>query len=217
MQEKHSKVVIADGHEIVRDGIASVLEAKCNVTVVGQAADGYGTLKQCRSLKPDILLMDFGLINPSGMAVFEKLRATQPDIRIAVISSDMSTVDAYVLLANGATGFVQKQASSSHFVNAIRTISMGYACVEATVLQEFVGLRQNISRTGNVYGLSRREMEILEHSRSGSNTKEIAKKLQISTRTVETHRNAIYRKTSTNSVAGLQMVAQNIASLSNPS
>jgi len=215
MQEKHLKVVIADSHEIVRDGITSVLEGQCALTVVGQAADGYGALKQCRAHQPDILLMDLDLVNPSGISVFEKLRAAHPDIKIVVISSDMSTVDAYVLLANGAVGFVPKQAPGSHFVNAIKTISMGYACISADVLQEFVGLRRNITRTGNVYGLSRREMEVLEHSNSGTNTKEIARKLQISARTVETHRNAIYRKTSTNSMAGLQSVAQNMTALSN--
>lgn len=208
--EDKLRVVIADSHEIVRDGIARIVESQCKATVVGQALDGYGTLKQCRMLKPDILLMDLGLVNPTGAITFEKLRAMQPDIKIAVISSEMSSVDAYVLLANGAVGLMTKQVPGEHFVNAINTIGMGYACVSSEYLKEFVNLRRNISRSGNIYGLSRRETEVLEHCNSGANTKEIACKLSISVRTVETHRNAIYRKTRTNSIDGLRLVAQNM-------
>lgn len=210
---KHQKVVVADSHEIVCDGIKNAIEAHCNATVVGQAFNGYTTIKQCHILDPDILLMDFGLSNPSGMDIFEKVRAKHPNMKIVVISSNLSNVDAYVLLARGAAGFVPKQASGTHFANAINTISIGYTCISARYLQGFVGLQRNASRTGNIYGLSRREMEVLEQSTTGANTQEIATRLNISVRTVETHRNAIYRKTSTNSIASLHSVAQTVGVL----
>jgi DNA-binding NarL/FixJ family response regulator len=207
MNDMPVRIVIADSHEIIRDGISNILTAECDVEIVGHAVDGYGTIKQCRMFTPDVLLMDIDLLNPSGMATFEKVRATAPNIKIIVLSSDASASEAYLLLSKGAAGFMPKQATGAHFVNALNTVSMGYACISAECLQGFVSLRRNASRTGNIYGLSPREVEVLEHCRSGARTKEIASKLQISVRTVETHRNSIYRKTSTHSMDELASVA----------
>ncbi|MEO0930082.1 MAG: response regulator transcription factor [Pseudomonadota bacterium] len=210
MQEQPIRILIADSHEIVREGIAGRLADQCNLHLVGFASDGYSTIKQCRQLSPDILLMDLGLINPSGIDTLQRVRKSQPDIKIVVLSSEATTSEAFMTLSLGASGFMPKQAKGEHFVNNLMTVGMGYACIPMDYLRGFVDLRRNLSRTGNIYGLSPREVEVLEECSAGAKTKEIASKLKISVRTVETHRNAIYRKTATRSADELVMVASQI-------
>ncbi|MEM8621912.1 MAG: response regulator transcription factor [Pseudomonadota bacterium] len=195
MSPSKSRLVIADSHEVVREGIAARLQS-CSVELVGQAADGYSTIKICRQLAPDLLIMDLSLTRPSGTETLAKLRASLPDMRIVVLSSEAKTADAFTVLGHGAIGFMPKQAKGSDFVNAVRAAIAGYTCVPSAYLAEFVTFRRNLSRTGNSYGLSRRELEVLEACASGQRTKEVAERFNISVRTVETHRNAIYRKTS---------------------
>ncbi|NJM83864.1 MAG: response regulator transcription factor [Tabrizicola sp.] len=201
------KLIIVDEHEIVRDGIASLIaESEC-ARVVGTASDGYTAIKHCRSLEPDMVLMDLGIIRPSGMETFRKIRSVRPETKIVIYSSDSEKTDIFSLLAASAAGFIPKQAKGSDFVNAIRCASLGYVCIPSEFMEEFSALRKNATKTGNVYGLSLREMEILEACVSGARTKEIADRLDISVRTVETHRNSIYRKTSCHSISDLIEVA----------
>ena len=190
-----ARLVIADSHEIVREGIAARLESSCPIEVVGQAADGYSTIKACRQTTPDLLLMDLSLTRPTGIETLTKLRYTLPDMGIVVLSSDAKVADAFTVLGLGAIGFMPKQAKGADFVNAIRAAVSGYTSMPSDYIAEFVSLRRNVSRTGNSYGLSPRELEVLEACASGQRTKEVAERFNISVRTVETHRNAIYRKT----------------------
>ncbi|KAB7613611.1 response regulator transcription factor [Amylibacter sp. SFDW26] len=191
-----SSLVIADSHEIVREGIAFRLKESCDVNIVAEAIDGYSAIKYCRQLQPDILIMDFHLLRPSGMETLTKIRKAQPEIKIIVLSSDPSTANAFFILSQGAVGFMPKQARGSDFVNAFVAAQSGYAYLPVELMEEFVKLRRNLTRTGNVFGLSPREIEILEATLSGLSTKDVAKNLLISVRTVETHRNSIYKKTS---------------------
>ncbi|MFQ6550979.1 response regulator [Aestuariibius insulae] len=209
-EESAIRVVIADSHEIVREGIANRLVASCNVEIVGQASDGYTAIKVCRSCRPDILLMDLSLQRPSGAETLSKLRSTLSDMKIVVLSSDATTSDAFSTLAAGAVAFMPKQARGIHFVNAIRAASEGYTLLPTEYLAEFVSLRRNITRTGNIYGLSPREIEILEACTSGQKTKEVAENLSISVRTVETHRNSIYRKTNSRSLSDLSRIVNQL-------
>lgn len=190
-----SNVIIADSHEIVRAGIAHRLVKDCGAKIVGEADDGYSTLKIVRNQPADILFLDLGIKRPSGMETLRKLRVIQPDLRIIVLSSDTSMVDAFTTFGLGAVGFVPKQESGDHFVGALRAVEMGYTFLPSEFVSEFVVLRRNVSRSGNVFGLSPRELEVLEASADGASTKEVAHQLAISVRTVETHRNSIYRKT----------------------
>ncbi len=201
-----SQIVIADSHEIVRDGIAALLSEKCNVDVVGLASDGYGTIKACRQHSPDILLMDLSLARPSGPETLGKLRQSNPDLKIVVISSEASISDAFFVLSQGAAGFMPKQAKGADFVNAIRAAENGYTYLPITFLKEFVQSRRNVTRTGNIFGLSPREIEVLESCVAGHSTKEVAHELNISVRTVETHRNSIYRKTDCKSYKDLTKI-----------
>lgn len=209
-EENASRIVIADSHEIVREGIANRLVAGCNVEIVGQASDGYSTMKICRTVNPDILLMDLSLTRPSGMETLTKMRRSLPEMKIVVLSSEATTSEAFATLAAGAVAFIPKQARGTHFVNAIVAASEGYTLMPTEYLAEFVNLRRNITRTGNIYGLSPREIEVLEACTSGQKTKEVADKLSISVRTVETHRNSIYKKTSCKNLEDLSRIVEQL-------
>ena len=204
------RVVIADSHEIVREGIAAHLQNSCDVEIVGQAEDGYGTLKVCRAETPDLLIMDLSLVRPSGMDTFTKLRRTLPDVGILVLSSDARPKNAFNIFSQGARGFMRKQSKSKEFVAAVNAIALGYTCFPHEYIREFVGLRQKIKRTGNIYGLSPREIEVLEAFCNGAKSAEVAENLSISVRTVETHRNAIYRKTECRDPLQLAEIAQEL-------
>lgn len=206
MADEKVRIVIADEHEIMREGIARLFQQECNADIVGEASDGYSTIKLCRSTKPDVLVLHLGIAQLSGMETFNRIRKTLPDIRIIVSSDSGSSMEAFTVLSMGAAGFLPKQAKGAHFVAALRSVMMGYTCVSTELMSEFASLRQRISRTGNIYGLSAREIEIMEASVSGAGTKEIAERLGISVRTVETHRNAIYKKTNSHCVEQLQEV-----------
>lgn len=189
-------VVIADGHEIVRDGIAARIEARGDAEVVAKVSDGYSCLKECRRHSPNILIMDLSLTRPSGSDTLVKVRKANPDLKILMLSSNASISNAFFCLSQGAIGFMPKQASGDDFANAVHAASNGFTYLPVEFLKEFLQARRNLTRTGNIYGLSPREIEILEACVSGRSNKDVAAALDISTRTVETHRNSIYRKTS---------------------
>jgi len=203
-------IVIADSLEIVREGIATKLETCTESEVIGLAEDGFTALKLCRSLSPDILVMDLELTRPSGMETLEKVRRSCPDTKILVLSSDFSVSNAFYSLSKGAVSFIPKQAKGSDFVSAIHAAANGFTYLPTDFVNEFVQSRRNMSRTGNLFGLSPREMEVLTACSIGKSTKEIAQSLEISVRTVETHRNSIYRKTSCNGLEQLRQIASTI-------
>ena len=193
-----SKVIIADSHEIVREGIATRLREVCDIDVVAESSDGYSTIKCCRQHNPEILVMDYGLLRPSGMETLLKVRQSNPDTKIIVLSSDNSTADAFFVLTKGAMAFLPKQTRGISFVQAVQAAQNNFCYMPIALIQEFIASRKNLSRTGNLFGLSAREIEVLEATLDGQTAKEVARHLDISVRTVETHRNRVYRKTSSN-------------------
>jgi len=190
------KIVVAEQHEIVRDAIVGRLLEACDVEVVAQASDGYSTIRACRQQKPGILMMSLSLTRPSGLDTLKKVRMGDPDLMVIVFSAENTIQNAVLALSQGATSFLPIQAKSSDYVNAVRAAQADFAYLPVELLKDFLHSRQNLIRTGNVFGLSPRETEILYACVNGQSTKQVAESLSISVRTVETHRNSIYRKTS---------------------
>lgn len=191
------RLVIADGYDIVREGIAACLRGEPAIEVAGEARCGTSTLDIVGETEPDILLMDLGLADPCGLDVLRQLRRSGSAAKSVVVSADARVSDVFTALALGAKGFLPKQSGTGEIIAAIRAVGCGYAIVPCDYIAEFVTLRQNIARYGNIFGLSRREVQIVKTCARGMSTREIAERLSISARTVETHRTAIYRKMST--------------------
>ncbi len=203
-------VVIADGHEMVRESITARIETACDVSVVAGTADGYATIKAFRQLDPDLLIMDFGLQRPAGTEVLSKIVRMRPDIKIIVVTSEPSIANAFFALSNGAAAFMPKQSSSMDFVHAVNAVLNGYSYMPNDIMTQFVKSRRNLTRAGNVFGLSPRELEIMKACSDGTSTKQVANNLDISVRTVETHRHNIYRKTNCRNQAELQSIASSM-------
>lgn len=199
-------IIIADCHEIVREGIAMRLDEATDIELVAECSDGYSTIKQCRQLKPEILFMDFGLLRPSGMETLVKVRKSNPETKIIVLSSDTNFADALYALTQGAVGFLPKQSRGSSFVQAVQAARANFSYLPLELIREFVASRRNLTRTGNAFGLSPREIEILEATVTGQTAKEVGEQLGISVRTVETHRNRIYKKAGCHSAHDLMNI-----------
>lgn len=205
-----TQVVIADGHEIVRDGIAAGLNQIDGMSVVARVGDGYSAIKACHQSNCDILLMDLSLTRPAGSDVLTRIRRLSSDTRVVVMSSKTTFSDAIFAFSQGAIGFVPKQSSSPDIVNAITAARSGFSYLPAEFIGSMVDAQRRLSRSGNVFGLSPREIEILEASVNGQTTKQVAQLLSISIRTVETHRNNIYRKTDCNTTDALTRIAASL-------
>jgi DNA-binding NarL/FixJ family response regulator len=199
-------VIVADGHAIVREGIRFRLEQAQNFMVVADTSDGYSTLKACRENNPDILMMDFSIARPSGREVLLKVKKSCPSTRIIVLCEDMKVSNAFYCLSNGAIAFMPKQASGVDFENATKAAIRGYTYMPHEFLSEFLKIRKNLTKAGNIFGLSPRELEIVDSCMQSKSTKDIAESLSISVRTVETHKNNIYRKTSCRGIDDLSAI-----------
>ena len=203
-------VVVADGHEMVRESITSRIEKGCDVDVVAGTSDGYATIKAFRQLEPDLLIMDLGLQRPSGTEVLTKIMKMNPEVKIIVVTSEPTIANAFFALSNGAAAFMPKQSSSVDFEHAVNAVLNGFSYMPNDIMTQFVKSRRNLSRVGNVFGLSARELEIMKACSEGHSTKQVASDLEISVRTVETHRHNIYRKTNCNNQKDLQKIASSL-------
>ena len=205
---KKTTVVLVDKFEIVRESIISRVSATDDLEVVAEAESGFEALKLARTLSPDIVLLDWEITRLSGLDTLAKIKASCPDIAVIAVSSNPSFETAVMAFASGASGFIQKNAKGLVFLEAMRALANGYVYVPLEYVPELVQCRQNVTRTGNAYGLSRRELEVLDACLAGKSNKEVAGLLDISTRTVETHRNNIYRKTNCHCLEDLSRVVQ---------
>jgi len=202
------RLVLADDHPVVRRGIVLCLERSPNLRVVGEAADGREALRKVRKLVPDVLLTDIDMPHLTGLTVAETLRKELPHIKVLLLSTRTDTEFVLRCVQAGAHGYILKQASPEEFVQAIETVHSGAAFFSPDVTRLVLNrlIRGNGQRLDKA-DLTNREREVLTHVAHGLSNKEIACRLNIGTRTVETHRERLMRKLEIYSVAGLTRFA----------
>jgi two-component system, NarL family, nitrate/nitrite response regulator NarL len=202
------RVLLADDHPVVRRGIVSCLQQHAHLEVVAEAADGQEALNKTRELVPDVLLTDMEMPHLTGLALVEVLAKELPQVRVLMLSSNLSAEFMLRCAQSGANGYILKQASPDEFVQAIETVYAGQPFFSPEVAR--VALTQMVR--GKQQGpdpadLSNREREVLTYIAEGFCNKEIACHLNIGTRTVETHRERLMRKLDIHSIAGLTRFA----------
>ena len=195
------RVVLADDHVFVRDGIKSLLENEANIEVVGEATDGLEALKIVESCKPDLLILDIRMPNMTGIEVVEKLRSQNNLVKIVMLS--MHESEEYVLksIKAGADGYLLKGSSKEEFLKALQTIANGGKYFSGDISSILIGQLTNSALVQEPKQISeeeqlitKREREILKLLLSGKGNKEIAEALDISKRTAEVHRFNLMKK-----------------------
>lgn len=190
-------ILLADDHQLVRQGLKALLENVSGMQVVGEAGDGLRAFEEAERLRPDVVVLDLMMPGMSGLEVTRKIAEQLPECRIVVLS--MHADESYVLeaLRNGASGYVLKAATGSELAQAIREVVAGRRYLSPPLSDRAIEVYLDKARSGSldVYDtLSEREREVLQLAAQGLSNAEIAARLFISPRTVETHRAHLMRK-----------------------
>ena len=195
------RVVLADDHVFVRDGIKSLLENEPNIIVVGEAIDGLDTLNVVEATNPDLLIVDIRMPHLTGIEVVEKLRVQNNSVKIVVLS--MHESEEYVLksIKAGADGYLLKGSSKDEFLKAVHTVANGgkyfSGDISSILIGQLTNIPLNMESKPNLDEetiITKREKEILKLLLTGKGNKEIAEALDISKRTAEVHRFNLMKK-----------------------
>lgn len=191
------RIVVADDHPIVRDGIRSLIDAQEGMSVVGEAGDGAEALQVVAMLAPDVLVVDMSMPQLNGAQVTRRVRQNWPAVRVIALTVHDDRDYLAQLLNAGVSGYVVKRAASSELIRAIHTVMDGGVYLDprvaGTVVNRFVGDASEPSREPPGE-LSDREREVLKQVGRGFSNKEIAVQLAISVKTVETYKARILEK-----------------------
>jgi DNA-binding NarL/FixJ family response regulator len=174
---------LADDHPVVREGLRGMLDAEPDLTVVGEAGSGAEAIAMAESLCPDVVLMDLRMPDVDGVTATERILATQPEIRIVVVTTYESDADILRAVEAGAAGYLLKDASRAELAEAVRDAARGKTVLAPSVAGRLVRLvRQPASAA-----LSSREVEVLGLVAKGNTNADIGRELHISEATVKTH------------------------------
>ncbi|MGH1350163.1 MAG: response regulator [Methyloligellaceae bacterium] len=203
-------ILIVDSHPIFRDGLRSRLEQQSEFYVIGEVDNGRTAISSCRTHTPDVVLIDPFMQGLNGFQSISKLKSASPDIKILVASDIDDIVDVQIALSEGASGYILKSSHSDEFLNAIRAISNNGSYLPMTLMNGLIEATKKTKSTGNMFGLTMRELDILRELAIGCSNKDIARNLKISVRTVETHRQNIRQKTGTFATTDLVRIANRL-------
>ncbi|MHC4855324.1 MAG: response regulator [Planctomycetota bacterium] len=205
-----TKVLLVDDHEIMREGISALLRRYSEFEVVGQAADGRRALEMASQLKPDIIIMDVGMPNLNGVDATKQLLSMNPELKIMALSTHSDGAIVAKMIKAGAKGYILKESAFEELVEGLNTLQDGrtFLCnkISKVVFSDYVDLVTN-PKVMDGDGLSGREREVLQLVAEGHTTKQIAEILNLSTKTIDSHREHIMEKLGIRNVAGLTRYA----------
>ena len=191
------RVLIADDHETVREGLKVIINSQPDMAVVGYADDGHAAVERVRELLPDVAVLDVSMPKLNGLQATERINRCCPQVRVLTLTRH--TDDGYLqkLLKAGASGYVLKQSPSGVLLSALRAVASGQTFLDPTITEKVVG--SYVTRAGAKGVLpqnepSEREQEVLRLIAWGHSNKEIAARLELSVKTVEAHKaNAMHK------------------------
>ena len=190
-------IVLADDHQIVRQGLRTILDHEHDLSVVAEASNGLEAVQRVEEMQPDVLVTDLLMPGLNGMGVTRQVRQRFPDTNVVILS--MHSDESYVLeaLRNGATGYVLKDSSASYLVEAVRNAATGRHYLSDAISERAIEAYVDKARKAETDAydtLTAREQEILQLTVEGNTSAQVAEILSISPRTVETHRRNLMGK-----------------------
>lgn len=192
---EHIRILIADDHTIVREGLAALIETEPGMEVIGTVADGIEVVAKARLLDPDVILLDLVMPRQDGVAAITQIRRDNPDARILVLTSFSDDEKVFPAIKAGASGYLLKDSSPQELLLAIRHTHSGAMALHPTIAGRLIrGANLPEELPADEEPLSRREVEVLRLVARGLTNPEIAGKLVVSERTVSTHMTNILKK-----------------------
>lgn len=210
MGVKH-RIVIAEDHTILREGLHSLLSSEPELEVVGEAGDGRDAIRLAEKLNPDLILMDLSMPNMNGMDAIREIKKRLPEIKIIALT--VHKTEEYILatLQVGANGYVLKDATHAELMIAIRSVLSGKTFlspgVSEKVIDGYLEGRRDLKTQSSWDTLSPREREVLKLIAEGKKNREIAEFLYLSLKTVEKHRSNLMKKLDLHNAAALTAFA----------
>jgi DNA-binding NarL/FixJ family response regulator len=201
---KTIRTLIADDHALVRAGIRALVEKIKGVTVVGEAGKGSEALKLIDEVKPNLILLDLTMPDGSGFDVLQHVAKNLPEVRVIVLTVHEAGEYAIRALREGAAGFLPKSAASTELEYAINAVMKGEVYISPeTSRKTLLEYGKGVTKRDLLASLSPRQREVLRLIAEGRTTKQIAQMLEISVKTVETHRAQLMERLDIHDVAGL--------------
>lgn len=209
-QIQSTRVLLADDHGLFRAGVRGLLQSSAGVTVVGEAADGREAVRLAEALRPDVVVMDIRMPNFNGMDATRKICGANP--RVSVIALSMHADRRFVrqMFAAGARGYLRKDCDFQELLEAIRVVRSGEVYLSPQVAELVASDYHQLLRAdgiGSGDGLTPREREVLQLLADGKSTKQAARLLHVSVKTVESHRRQVLLKTGADGIAELTKYA----------
>lgn len=203
-----TRLLLVDDHAVVRSGLRMLLENERNVEIIGEASTAGEAIEAAAGLKPNVVLMDIGLPDLSGIDATREIKKRLPEVAIVALTIHEDEEYFFKMLEAGATGYVPKRAAPDELLTAIRAAANGqvylYPSLAKLLVRDFLsGGRPTAEDAHTSSDLTDREQEILTYLAEGANSEEIAKSLVISPKTVARHRENIMRKLNLHSRAEL--------------
>jgi len=202
-----TRLLLVDDHAVVRSGLRMLLSSESAFEIVGEASTAREAMELASTTKPDVILMDIGLPDLSGIDATREIKKRLPEVSIVALTIHEDEEYFFKMLEAGASGYVPKRAAPEELLNAIRAAAAGevylYPSLAKLLVKDFLSQEHGAGEKANLDGLTEREHEVLTYLADGANNERIADELVISPKTVERHRENIMRKLNLHSRAEL--------------
>ena len=196
--------LLVEDHELYRMGLSMLLDKAEGITLVAESADGLDGIKKARELSPDVILMDIGLPNIDGIEATQRIKDFNPDVKILIFTSRDSENDVFEAFRAGADGYIMKGATPEQTISAIKSVYEGVGWIDPSIAKMVFSNLQKPSanvvtepepkKSNNSYGLTERELDVLELMVEGLSNPQIADKLVITKATAKAHVHSILQK-----------------------
>ena len=197
------RVVLADDHTILREGLRQLLGAAPEIEVVGEAADGHEVLARVRALDFDVLLLDMSMPGKSGIELIKQVKSERPKLRVLVLSMHEESQYAVRAIKAGASGYVTKDSAGTQLVTALRRVAAGGAFITPEVAEQLALGAMPDAQGPPHTRLSDREFEVFQRLVAGETVTDIAARLNLSGKTVSTHKARLMEKLGLDNQAAL--------------